>query len=79
MAILFCLRSMMPSVKLSISTIKLFKKQRVKRHEMACYFNQKKDRNGKIKINISEKKVIYLNNIKIKKLSELLGKINIVI
>ena len=28
---------------------------------------QKKDRNGKIKINISEKKVIYLNNIKIKK------------
>ena len=28
---------------------------------------QKKERNGKIKINISEKKVIYLNNIKIKK------------
>lgn len=40
---------------------------------------QKKDRNGKIKINISEKKVIYLNNIKIKKLSELLGTINLVI
>jgi len=40
---------------------------------------QKKDREGKIKINISDKKNIFINGIKIKKLSELLGKINIVI
>ena len=40
---------------------------------------QKKDRNGKIKINILDKKNIFINGIKIKKLSELLGKINIVI
>lgn len=42
-------------------------------------FYQKKDRNGKIKIEIGDKKQIYLNSIKIKKLSELLGNINIVI
>ena len=40
---------------------------------------QKKDRNGKIKIEISNKKQISLNGIKIKKLSELLGNVNIVI
>ena len=40
---------------------------------------QKIDRDGKIKIELSNKKNIYINNIKIKKLSELLGKINIVI
>ena len=40
---------------------------------------QKKDRDGKIKIEIAEKKQIYLNGIKIKKLSELLGNINVVI
>ena len=39
----------------------------------------KKDRDGKIKIEISDKKNIYLNDIKLKKLSELLGNINIVI
>lgn len=39
----------------------------------------KSDRDGKIKIDISEKKEIYLNGIKIKKLSDLLGNINIVI
>src|SRR5574344_2481688 len=39
----------------------------------------KKDRKGKIKIEISEKKIIFLNDVKIKKLSELLGNINIVI
>ena len=39
----------------------------------------KSDRNGKIKIEIGNKKNIYINGIKIKKLSELLGKINIVI
>ena len=42
-------------------------------------FYQKKDRDGKIKIEIGDKKQIYLNGIKIKKLSELLGNINIVI
>ena len=39
----------------------------------------KKDRNGKIKIEIGNKKNIYLNGIKLKKLSELLGTINTVI
>lgn len=40
---------------------------------------KKSDREGKIKIELSNKKNIYLNGIKIKKLSELLGNINIVI
>ena len=40
---------------------------------------EKIDRDGKIKIEIGKKKNIYLNGIKIKKLSELLGKIHIVI
>lgn len=40
---------------------------------------EKKDRDGKININISDKKSISINDIKIKKLSELLGNINIVI
>lgn len=40
---------------------------------------EKKDRKGNIKINLSEKKEIYINGIKIKKLSELLGNINTVI
>ena len=39
----------------------------------------KKDRVGKIKIEIGEKKQIYFNGIKLKKLSELLGNINVVI
>ncbi len=38
----------------------------------------KSDRNGKIKIEISDKKNIFVNGIKIKKLSELLGVIHIV-
>ena len=42
-------------------------------------FYQKKDRDGKIKIEIGNKKQINLNGIKIKKLSELLGNVNIVI
>lgn len=42
-------------------------------------FYQKKDRDGKIKIEIGDKKQIYLNGVKLKKLSELLGNINIVI
>lgn len=40
---------------------------------------EKKDRDGKIQINIDDKKEIFINKIKIKKLSELLGNINIVI
>ncbi len=40
---------------------------------------EKKDRKGNIKINLSDKKIISLNGIKIKKLSELLGNINLVI
>ena len=33
---------------------------------------EKKDRQGKIKINLGDKKSIFLNGIKLKKLSELL-------
>ena len=40
---------------------------------------EKSDRDGKIKIEIGNKKNIYLNGRKIKKLSELLGNLNIVI
>ena len=40
---------------------------------------EKTDRDGKIKIELSNKKNIYLNGIKIKKLSQLLGNINIII
>ena len=40
---------------------------------------QKKDRDGKIKIEIGNKKQIYLNGIKLKKLSDLLGNVNMVI
>ena len=40
---------------------------------------EKSDRDGKIKIELNNKKNIYLNNIKLKKLSELLGNINVVI
>ena len=39
---------------------------------------QKEDRNGIIKIEISDKKNIYLNNIKQKKISEILGNLNVV-
>lgn len=40
---------------------------------------KKSDRDGKIKIEYSDKKHIFINGIKVKKFSELLGKINIVI
>lgn len=46
--------------------------------KIEIYFS-KSDRNGKIKIDLSEKKDIYLNGVKIKKLSDLLGNIHIVI
>ena len=42
-------------------------------------FFEKSDRNGKVKIEINNKKNIYLNDIKLKKLSELLGNVNVVI
>ena len=40
---------------------------------------EKSDRNGNIKIELSNKKNIYLNGIKIKRLSDLLGNINVVL
>ena len=40
---------------------------------------QKSDRDGKIKIELGNKKIVYINGVKIKKLSELLGHINVVI
>ena len=45
----------------------------------ATVFYQKSDRDGKIRTVISNKKQIDVNGIKIKKLSELIGKINLVI
>ena len=40
---------------------------------------QNKDRDGNIKVQISNKKTIFVNGVKVKKLSELLGKINVVL
>lgn len=40
---------------------------------------ERADREGKIKIIINDKKEVFINGVKIKKLSELLGKINIVL
>lgn len=40
---------------------------------------EKIDRTGKIKIEIGDKKLIYINGIRVKKLSEILGNINVVI
>lgn len=40
---------------------------------------KKIDREGKIKIEIGDKKLIYINGIKVKKLSEILGNVNVVI
>ena len=45
----------------------------------ATVFYQKSDRDGKIRTVISNKKQIEVNGVKIKKLSELIGKINLVI
>ena len=57
-------------------------KELIKLNEENCnielFFN-KSDREGKIKINIENKKNIFLNGVKLKKLSELLGNINVVI
>ena len=57
-------------------------KEMIKINEDICSVEveyEKSDREGKIKIEIGNKKNIFINEIKIKKLSELLGKINIVI
>lgn len=42
-------------------------------------FYQKSDREGNIKIRIADKKLIEINGVKIRKLSELIGKLNLVI
>ena len=57
-------------------------KEMIKFNEDRCLveiFYQKKDREGKIKIEIGNKKQISINGVKVKKLSELLGNINIVL
>ena len=57
-------------------------KEMIRFNEQSCLveiFYQKKDRDGKVKIEIGNKKQISLNGIKLKKLSELLGNIDIVI
>ena len=57
-------------------------KEMIRFNEQRCLveiFYQKKDRDRKVKIEISTKKQISLNGVKLKKLSELLGNINIVI
>ncbi len=57
-------------------------KEMIKFDEKECLvevFYKKKDREGKIKIEIGNKKQISLNGVKLKKLSELLGNLNIVI
>ena len=46
--------------------------------KIQTHFN-KSDRDGEIRVEISDKKNIYLNDVKLKKLSELLGNINLVI
>jgi len=42
-------------------------------------YYEKSDREGKISIELNDKKNIFINNIKIKKLSELIGKVNLVL
>ena len=57
-------------------------KEMIKLNENKSYVEvefEKSDRDGKIKIELENKKNIYLNNIKLKKLSELLGNLNVVI
>lgn len=57
-------------------------KELIKYNEQFSNINLKyknKDRDGSIKIQIEDKKNIYVNSVKIKKLSELLGKINVVL
>ena len=57
-------------------------KEMIKFNEENCNVEidfEKSDREGNISINLSNKKNIFVNKIKIKKLSELLGNINVVI
>lgn len=50
-----------------------------KEHAIIEVFFNKSDRKGKVRIELNNKKNIYFNDIKINKLSELLGNINVVI
>lgn len=57
-------------------------KELIKFNENNCKVEleyEKSDRDGKIKIDIGNKKNIFINGIKIKRLSELLGNVNVVI
>ena len=57
-------------------------KELINFNEQECIINtffEKVDRDGKVEINIQNKKNILINDIKVKKLSELLGNINVVI
>lgn len=49
-----------------------------KSSNVELFFN-KIDRKGKIRVNISDKKVFYLNDVKQEKVSDIVGKINVVI
>ena len=62
--------------KKDIELVNIEKKEEIARIETEF---DKIDRDGKIKIEINDKKNIYINGIKVKKLSEILGKINIVL
>ena len=73
-AIFLCSLGKSFRAKKDIEMIKLNEKNAVVELEY-----EKTDREGKIKIELGNKKNIYLNGIKIKKLSELLGNLNIVI
>ncbi len=64
----------------SIFLCSIGKSFRTNKESASAYIEYKKsDRDGKIKIDLNNKKSIYTNGIKIKKLSELLGNINTVI
>ena len=73
-AIFLCSLGKSFRAKKDIEMIKLNEKNSIVEIEY-----EKSDRDGKIKIELGNKKNIYLNGIKIKKLSELLGNLNIVI
>ncbi len=73
-AIFLCSLGKSFRAKKDIEMIKLNKENSIVEIEY-----EKTDRDGKIKIELGNKKNIYINGIKIKKLSELLGNINVVI
>ena len=73
-AIFLCSLGKSFRAKKDIEMIKLNKENSIVEIEY-----EKTDRDGKIKIELGNKKNIYINGIKIKKLSELLGNLNVVI